>query len=221
MAFPAMKKGVSEFKKALVLRAACKLFSERGYAATTINAITAELSTSRRAVYDHFSGKSEMLVAICEQAIRFSVELAQQVEQTPGDPVTKLRRLAHDFAAIVLDNQDYIAIAAAEMKYLPTVSRNRIRRMQEKFDRLLHAILADGVARGVFDTPDAAMTGLAVSGMIIWAHRWYRADGRLSAEQVADALAETALRMARSPGAGRDLRRSRKGLIADHPRLAD
>ena len=46
------------------------------------------------------------------------------------------------------------------------------------------------------------MTALAISGMIIWTHRWYRARGRLSAAEVADAMAEAALRMAgaaRSP----------------------
>ena len=192
----AMKAGVSRFKRGLILAAAAKLFSERGYAASTIDAITEEISASKRAIYEHFAGKSDILVAICEQAIRFSVELAEEVTREQSAPEAKLRRLAHDFTTIVIENQDYIAIANREMTHLPEESRRRILRMQERFDRILGGILAEGTAARVFDLTDPAMTGLAISGMIIWVHRWYRAGGRLSPQQISERMAETALRMA-------------------------
>jgi TetR/AcrR family transcriptional regulator, cholesterol catabolism regulator len=195
MTVRAMKADISEYKRGLVLRAACKLFSERGYAATTIDAITAELSASRRVIYDSFGGKAEILAEICEQSVRFSVDLAEQVARSPGDPVEKLRRLTRDFTRIVIDNQDYIAVGSREMKYLPEESRQRISRLQKKFDRLLGALLADGAKRGLFRLDDPAMTALSISGMIIWVHRWYRSGGRLSAAQLADAMSDAALRM--------------------------
>lgn len=217
MAVSAMKEGVSRFKRGLILRAAATLFFERGYAATTIDAITDELKASKRAIYDHFGGKSDILVEICEQAVRVSVDLAERVARDTGDPVEKLRRLARDFTAIVIDNQDYIAISSREMKFLPEESRRRILRMQERFDRILGSILAEGVARGVFDMPDPALTGLAISGMIIWSHSWYRAGGRLSPQQIAERMAQTALRMALAPEAAKPARRPQARL----PRLAD
>jgi TetR/AcrR family transcriptional regulator, cholesterol catabolism regulator len=199
MAVTAMKEGVSRFKRGLILAAAAKLFSERGYAATTIDAITEELKASKRAIYEHFVGKSDILVAICEQAVRFSVDLAERVRREPGDPATKLQRLAHDFTTIVIENQDYIAIASREMKFLPGDSHRRILKMQERFDRILAITLAEGVTAGVLDTPDPEMTGLAISGMIIWVHRWYRAGGRLTPSEIAERMAATALRMAAAP----------------------
>ncbi len=208
MAASAMKAGVSRFKRGLVLGAAAKLFSERGYAATTIDAITAELSASRRAIYEHFSGKTEILVEICEQAVRFSVDLAERVMREGGDPAARLERIARDFTGIVIDNQDYIAISSCEMKFLPEESRRRIRRMQERFDRILASILAEGAAGGAFELADPNVAGLAISGMIIWVHRWYRAGGRLSREEIADAMAAAALRMAGATEAvGRPVRR--------------
>ena len=206
MAVSAMKEGVSRYRRALVLGAAAKLFSERGYAATTIDAITAEISASRRAIYEHFAGKTEILVEICEQAVRFSVDLAERVARETDDPVAKLRLIAHDFTGIVIDNQDYIAISSREMKFLPEDSRRRILRMQERFDRILTSILADGAASGAFTLADPAVTGLAISGMIIWVHRWYRGGGRLSRQEVAETMAAAALRMAgAAETAGRDV----------------
>jgi TetR/AcrR family transcriptional regulator, cholesterol catabolism regulator len=198
MTLPALRDGVTQFKKGLILRAACKLFSERGYAATTIDAITAELSSSRRAIYDHFAGKAEMLVEICEQSVRVSLDLAERVSREPGDPVARIRRLARDFTAIVIENRDYIAVGTREMKFLPADSRRRILRMQEKFDRILQTILADGARQGLLASPDPALSALAIAGMIIWVHSWYRDDGRLSAEEIAESMADAALRMVRA-----------------------
>jgi TetR/AcrR family transcriptional regulator, cholesterol catabolism regulator len=195
MAVTAIKVGVSELKRRLILEAAAKLFSERGYAATRIEDIIAELSASRRVIYEHFAGKSDILVAICEQAIRSTIELATRIARTPLDPVEKLRRLVHEFTEIVIANRDYIAISTREPMFLPADSRARITRMQKKFDRTLGAILADGAERGVFTVADPALTALAIGGMIIWTHRWYRASGRLSSDQVADAMAAAALKM--------------------------
>src|SRR5690348_14991697 len=195
MAVTAIRAGVSELKRRLILKAAARLFFERGYAATRIEDIIAELSASRRVIYEHFGGKSDILVAICEQAIRSTIDLASRVAHTPLDPVEKLRRLVREFTGIVIENRDYIAISTREMMFLPADSRARITRMQKKFDRILSAILADGVERGVFVTADPAITALAIGGMIIWTHRWYRPAGRLSAEAVADAMAAAALNL--------------------------
>jgi AcrR family transcriptional regulator len=201
MPVTAIKAGVSQLKRRLILEAAVKLFSERGYAATRIDDIIAELSASRRVIYEHFDGKSDILVAICEEAIRSTIDLATNIARTPLDPVEKLRSLVRDFARIVIDNRDYIAISTREMMFLPADSRARITRMQKKFDRILGAILADGVERGVFTVADPAITALAIGGMIIWIHRWYRPSGRLSAEAIADAMAAAALGMVQCRGA--------------------
>ncbi len=195
MAVTAIKAGVSELKRRLIIEAAAKLFSERGYAATRIEDIIAELSASRRVIYEHFGGKTDILVAICEQAIRSTIDLATRIARTPLDPVEKLRRLVREFTEIVIENRDNIAISTREMMFLPADSRARITRMQKKFDRILGTILTEGAERGMFAIADPAITALAVGGMIIWTHRWYRPAGRLSAEAVADAMAAAALNM--------------------------
>lgn len=196
MAVSAMKRDVSAFKRSLVLAAAARLFSERGFAATTVDAIADDLSASKRAIYDHFAGKTEILIAICEQAVQFSAELAERVARMPGGPAAKLQAMARDFTHIVIANRDTIAISTREMHFLPEESRRRITRMQKRFDRVLGAILAEGIACGEFQMADPALTALAISGMIVWVHRWFRAGGRLPAEEVAEAMARTALGMA-------------------------
>lgn len=195
----AMKDDVSQFKRELILRTACELFCEHGYPATTIEMLARRLSTSKTAIYAHFAGKADLLFAIIERSVALSVALAERVAQEDAEPAEQVRRIAHDFALIVIDNQDYIAVACRELSTLAPPERAKILGLQERFDFILRRIIEAGVARGDFAVRDAALAALGIGGMVIWIHSWYRADGRLSPADIALATADSALRMVQAP----------------------
>ncbi len=197
----AMKDDVSQFKRELILRTACELFCEHGYPATTIEMLARRLSTSKTAVYAHFAGKADLLYAIVERSVALSVALAERVAREEADPAEQVRRIAHDFALIVIEHQDYIAVAYRELNTLPGPERARILGLQERFDFILRRIIEAGVARGDFAVRDAGLAALGIAGMVIWIHSWYRADGRLSPADIAVATADSALRMVAKPQA--------------------
>lgn len=190
-----MKDDIAEFKKELVLKAACALFFERGYAGATTDALSERLSVSKTAIYAHFRSKAEILAAICERGVRLALDLAERVAVGPGDPAEKLTALAHDFTLIVIANRDFLGVSSRERSALPAESLQRIIAMQERFDHLLGGIIAEGAASGAFKAPDPGLAALAIAGMIIWTYSWYRADGRLAPLEIAERMAETALRM--------------------------
>ena len=68
--------------------------------------------------------------------------------------------------------------------------------LRRKFDRVLSGMLADGIAAGEFDLPDPSLAALARGGMISCAYTWHRPNGRLSIDEMADSMANLALRMA-------------------------
>lgn len=200
MASP-MKDDITQFKREVILRTACELFREHGYPATTIEMMARRLSTSKTAIYDHFVGKTHLLYAIIERSVALSVALAERVAEEEASPAEQVRRIAHDFALIVIEHQDYIAVAYRELNALPPRERSRILGMQERFDLILRRIIEAGVAQGVFAVRDAGLAALSIAGMVIWIHSWYRADGRLSPADIAMATAESALRMVEAPRA--------------------
>jgi AcrR family transcriptional regulator len=189
-----MKAEVSRLKRDLILGVATRLFAERGYPATTIDAIAEELKASKRSVYEHFSSKSEMLVVVCEESLRLSVEIAERAKAR-ARPLEQLENIAVDFTNLVIEKQDYISVASRELKFLPDSSRQRVLDLQERFDQLLSGILAEGMEQGVFQIEDPKVKGLAISGMIIWVHRWYRRDGRLTPSELAEQIKDIVLRI--------------------------
>lgn len=195
----AMKDDVAQYKRELILRAAGELFFRNGYTATTTDALTERLSVSKTLIYQHFRSKQDMLATICERGISESVQVAIDAAALPGRADDRLFRLMHDFTLVVIERHEWIAISAREVAHLPQDVDQRIRDMQGDFDRILRNIIEDGVREGIFRVEDPAIVCLGIAGMVIWIHAWFRANGRMTPEQIADAMAHLALRMVGAP----------------------
>ena len=77
--------------RAHLVDVATRLFAERGYDATSIEAVLAESGVSRGSLYHHFPGKEALFLAVMEAVgARVSAETAAAVQDT-ADPVGMLR----------------------------------------------------------------------------------------------------------------------------------
>jgi hypothetical protein len=84
-------------------------------------------------------------------------------------------------------------------KHLPREDFERINNMRRDFDRKLTSLLRDGVEKGAYTLNDPHVAALSIGGMVSWAYVWYRQNGRLTLDQVAEEMAVLIVAMA---GAG-------------------
>ena len=66
------------------------------------------------------------------------------------------------------------------------------------YDEYVH-LIREGIATGEFRPVDPQIAAFGIIGMANWTSRWFRADGRLTAEEVADSIADLALTSVRGP----------------------
>ena len=77
--------------RAHLIEVATRLFSERGYDGTSIEAVLAESGASRGALYHHFPGKDALFWAVGEGVgCRIGAQVLAAMEGA-GDPVAELR----------------------------------------------------------------------------------------------------------------------------------
>lgn len=79
-----------------ILSSARRVFAKLGYDGATLDLIAQEADMTKGAVYWHFSSKSDLFLALCEQSLeQLQRRLPQQVEGvlTADDPVEALRLL--------------------------------------------------------------------------------------------------------------------------------
>ena len=89
-------------------------------------------------------------------------------------------------------------IYSREEKELTQKDRDTINQLRRDFDRRLVELVQQGVASGEFQVDDVQLTTLAIGGIVGWAPVWYRANGRLSLEEVVSYLASMVLAMVRA-----------------------
>jgi AcrR family transcriptional regulator len=152
-----------------LLDAACALFGERGYTATSIDDVAQAANVTKGAFYHHYSGKQELFAAVYEQVKREVSERAATAFLEP-DPWEKLyagchamldahldppvqRILLHDAQAVL----DADTIRRVENRYGAVVLRGALR----------GAIRAGVVAPLPLKTLALMLTGAIIEGCMV------------------------------------------------------
>ncbi|HPH02179.1 MAG TPA: TetR/AcrR family transcriptional regulator [Spirochaetota bacterium] len=68
-----------------IVQAALRLFSDDGYAATSMDAIATQAGFSKRTVYGYFESKEDILAAVVLEALRIMNRMTEKNLETAGD----------------------------------------------------------------------------------------------------------------------------------------
>ena len=188
-----------------ILRTAADLFRERGYRATTLDEIAAQLGMSKASLYGYFRAKEDMLAAISRQTIEgFTRELGLILRSDLG-PDEKLRRVVRQHVRFVIANRSFLTVFFSEEPNLPPRIARALAAQKDRYDKGVEAIVADGVRRGVFRDVPPRLVVFGMLGMLNWLYKWYNPAGRWGAEEMSAAfldLLEGGLLRARARGPG-------------------
>lgn len=73
-----------------IIEAAYELLEHSGLEGLTIRAVLARTGLSRRAFYERFSGKDDLVLAVFEQTIRLAADQFREQVKDLGDPLARL-----------------------------------------------------------------------------------------------------------------------------------
>lgn len=174
-----------ENKREAVLRTAARIFSERGYHGTSLELVAEELEITRPTVYYYFKNKDEILFECVRIALEMIEEAAQEVMERGGSAAEQLVAVMKQYAEVMM--QDFgICLVRVGDSPLPAESRVKLRRLQSNIDRKLRGLIEEGIRQKAFAPCDPKLAGFAVAGALNSISRWYRPDGELAPQQIAD-----------------------------------
>ncbi len=157
-----------------LLLAALAAFSERGYAATTTRDIARRVLMSPAAVYVHYKSKSDLLCEITRRGhgdVLTRVEAA--VEQAGATPHERLAAFVEAFVWWHAENHTLARVIQYELRSLPDPAFAEARDVRNRFEEIVHAVLAEGMAAGEFAVTDIDLTTIAVLSLGIDVARWF------------------------------------------------
>jgi AcrR family transcriptional regulator len=173
-----------------LLEAAVAVFDERGYEATSVEEIAARLGVTKSAVYHHVSSKGELLRLALDRALDALFAVTTEHAATTGPAIDRLEHVVRGSVRVLAQELPFVRLLL-RLRGNTDVERTALER-RRRFDRIVTDLVRAAEAEGdVRPDVDPALTSRLLFGTVNSLTEWYRPDGDLSPDALADAVVTT------------------------------
>ncbi|MFD5826287.1 TetR/AcrR family transcriptional regulator [Lentzea sp. NPDC060358] len=171
-----------------LLALAARMFAERGYGQTTVRDIADAAGILSGSLYHHFDSKESMVDEILRTFLDELFTRYREIVEAGLGPKQALKALVVASFEAIDTRHAAVAIYQNESKHLTPLPRFAyIEDRSVEFRKLWTVLLEEGMSAGVFRAGlDVDVTYRFIRDTVWVAVRWYRPEGGLSAEAVAD-----------------------------------
>lgn len=185
-----------------ILLAAADVLQRSGYEATTMKDIAAQVNLTAASLYHHFKNKDALLLAVLEAGLELVISRLEPIVHSDKPSDQKLREMIGVHIVSLTENMAVGAAMVFEIRSLMTGNgankqdtayisrRNTFFTRRDYFENLYHQVIKTGIDQGVFRTVDVPIFTKTLLGAHNWVSIWYKPDGRLNGQQIAEMMAD-------------------------------
>jgi AcrR family transcriptional regulator len=176
-----------ERRRAEILRAALGQFRERGYHATTLDAIAEQLGVRKTALYHYFPDKQAILLACHRESLAELERIVTQARRLRSAH-ERLRHVIVEHARVMTEAFGASPLAF-EVGELSPERQAEVIAGRDRYERELRDIIERGMKLGTFRRGDAKVAAFTILGALNGIARWYRPGGSLDARAIGEQFA--------------------------------
>jgi AcrR family transcriptional regulator len=179
----------------LIRQAARHHFAVHGYDGASMRDIAADAGITIATLYFHCGTKEQLLFDVLEERMnQLQDGSAAAVARVTGDWSERLAAAIRFLVRFTARPDEGAAISTSELRGLSGDLRARHLVTRDAYEHHVREIVQGGIDAGEFEPLDVPVLTAGIIGMCLTVARWYRADGRLTPEQIADEYVQFALR---------------------------
>jgi len=151
--------------------------------------IAKAVDLEKASLYHHFQSKQDILLELLDRALFVLSEQMKTVmaQDIPSDE--KLRQAMRAYLRTLGDQGDLVSVLLLEYRSLDPEYHNKHIPNRDKYEKMWRDLIKQGVDDGTFNCKNIPLTARGLLGVLNWTIVWYRADGKMSIEQIADHFA--------------------------------
>lgn len=177
-----------------VVRAAGRLFADRGYHGTSMRDLGRELGLHGSSLYSHITSKEDLLVDVVMRGAELFESAAAVAVADSVTPTERLRALVAAHVGVVLDHIDEARTFLNEARALEDAHRSTVVDARDRYEGVFRRTLEDGVRQGEFaEDLDVRMATIYILSTLNAIDRWYRPEGALTRDQLVESVMEFTL----------------------------
>jgi AcrR family transcriptional regulator len=174
-----------------ILRCATRLFSERGYTATTMDDIAAAADVTKRTLYRYVGDKEQLLFDIHDL---FTSEMLVTDFDGVVDPRERFAKLVQRHVRIVADHRTDIRVFFAERKHLSSDRLREVEKRRDAYEAHAASVIDDLRDQRRSPASSSRVLAQAVLGSLTELYRWYDPKGAFDSARMSTVANEFFLR---------------------------
>lgn len=169
-----------------LLQTAAHLFRHQGFERTTVRDLASAVGIQSGSLFHHFKSKDEILRSVMEETIVYNTALMQAELALAHDVRSQLRALIRcELQSIIGGRGEAMAVLVFEWRSLSSDAQARVLVLRDSYEKIWIQVLTEahdaGYIAGSIDITRRLMTGA-----LSWTATWFRPDGALNLDQLAD-----------------------------------
>lgn len=178
--------------KGRLLVAAARLFKNKGYERTTVRDLASEIGIQSGSLFHHYKSKEAILQAVMEETIALNMALMQDAIADVNNPRDKVLALIRcELQSILGDTGEAMSVLVYEWRSLKPDSQKHILALRDAYEQLWLDTLEEAREADMVHIEPFILRRF-LTGALSWTTNWYKPDGEMTLEQ----LAEDALQLA-------------------------
>ncbi|MGQ7274270.1 TetR/AcrR family transcriptional regulator [Marinobacter sp. V034] len=169
-----------------LLREAARLFRDKGYERTTVRDLAAAIGIQSGSLFHHFRTKEEILKAVMVETILLNTALMRHAVAEAQAPVDRLRALVRcELESINGQTGEAMAVLVFEWRSLSVDAQSDILKLRDVYEKIWLDVLGELKQSGGVNA-DPFIVRRMLTGALSWTVTWYRQDGPITLDQLAD-----------------------------------
>jgi len=163
----------SQNRKEQVNLAAAKLFRHRGYNATSMRDIAAEVGIKGSSLYNHIKSKQDILAGLLLSiADEFTTNM-NEIEASPLKSYDKLERLIRHQVQLSTKETDALALVPNEWVHLEGPHKSKFVKLKDRYESKFLGILNACKKEGSISDVNTDIAMFSILSTLRWSYSWY------------------------------------------------
>lgn len=178
-----------------ILDSAARIFARDGFHAARMDDIAAELDLTKAALYYYCASKEDLFVKVIEARVGIAVDALENFDSDAITASAKVREAIRTHLEVFHQHRDiYTMFLGERLRSISADAASVVDEMGRRFERRWAEFLEEGIASGEFrpdlDVPVTVKASLSMCNMTL---TWFRPDGRLSIDDLAQRFGDLVL----------------------------
>jgi AcrR family transcriptional regulator len=173
-----------------ILQSAAQVFRQKGFHGASMADIAEAVQLQKASLYHHFSSKQEILLELLDRALQMVTQHMAEVMAREISADQKLRLAMRTYLKTLSEQGDLVSVLLLEFRSLEPDFFARHVPNRDRFERMWRDLIQQGVDEGAFYCDNVSMASRGLLGAMNWTVTWYRRNGPMTMEQIADYFAD-------------------------------